>query len=104
MGWRTIVIDSRCKIAFNSNYLVIKKEKDQLIHIAEIDVLMIATTEINITGVAINELVKNKIVVIFCDEKYNPLCELNSLYGCHNTFKKINKQLNWKDKDKKNNI
>jgi len=39
---------------------------------------------------------KNKIKVIFCDEKRNPSSELLPYYGSHDTSSKIKSQLKWK--------
>ena len=95
MGWRTVVVDSRCKIAYKNGYIVLKKEQDAMVHLSEIDLLVVATTQASFTCVALNELIKSKVKVIFCDEKYNPLCETVSYYGAHNTSKKIRKQIDW---------
>lgn len=43
------------------------------------------------------ELVKNKIKVIFCDEKRNPSSELMPYYGSHDTSAKIRNQIAWND-------
>lgn len=95
MGWRTIIIDTVCKVAYKNGYIVLKKEVDSMIHLSEIDVVVLATTQITFTCIAINELVKNKIKIIFCDEKHNPLCEITPYYGAHNTSKKLQNQINW---------
>ena len=76
MGWRTIVVDSRCKIAYKNGYIVLKKEQDAMVHLSEIDILVIATTQASFTCVALNELIKSKVKVIFCDEKYKKIAPL----------------------------
>lgn len=95
MGWRTVIVDSRCKLAYKNGYIVLKKEKDVLIHLSEIDVLVVATTQVTFTCVALAELIKSKVKIIFCDEKHNPLCETTAFYGCHNTSKKMLNQIKW---------
>ena len=95
MGWRTVIVDSACKVAYKNGYIILKKENDSMVHISEIDVLVLATTQVTFTCVALNELLKEKVKVIFCDEKHNPLCEATSFYGAHNTSKKLQNQIKW---------
>lgn len=51
---------------------------------------------VSITSYLINELTKNKIKLIVCDEKHNPVCELTPYYGAHNTSKRVQMQALWK--------
>ena len=55
---------------------------------------------VSITSYLINELINNKIKLIFCDEKHNPAGEVIPYYGSFNTSKKILKQTNWKEERK----
>lgn len=50
---------------------------------------------VSITSYLINELTKNKIKLIICDEKHNPICEMTPYYGAHNTSKRIQIQAMW---------
>ena len=101
MSWRTVIVDSTCKLSYKNGYIVLKKERDSMIHISEIDILVVATTQVTFTCVALNELIKNKVKVIFCDEKHNPLCETVRYYGSHNCSKRIKNQIAWDDAFKK---
>ena len=47
------------------------------------------------TAALLNELVKNNIKVVFCDEKFNPSSELLPYYGAHNTSKRYKQQIKW---------
>lgn len=58
-------------------------ESNVQVHISEISVLIIENTASSITTALLWELTKQKIKVIFCDEKQNPSSELVSYYGCH---------------------
>lgn len=95
MGWRVVIVDSPCKISVSGNYLILRSDEIKKIHIPEVYYLMIACPSINITGVALCELTRQKIKVVFCDEKRNPYGELTSYYGCYNCSKKIKKQIDW---------
>lgn len=97
MAWRELVVESACKISCSNNYLIVRSENVQKIHLSEISYLIIANPSINITGVALCELAKYKVKVVFCDEKHNPYGEMINYYGCHNSSKKLQMQLDWKD-------
>lgn len=56
---------------------------------------MIASTNVSLTGVALCELAKQNIKVVFCDEKHNPYGEIMPYYGSHNCAKRIKKQIGW---------
>lgn len=95
MAWRCVIIDSPCKVSVANNYLIVRTEHIKQIHLSEISFLMLACPAINITGVALYELSRNKIKVVFCDEKRNPYGEIVNLYGSHNCAKQLKKQLAW---------
>lgn len=58
---------------------------------------MIDSADVSITSCLISELIKNKIKIIFCDEKRNPVGETNAYNICFNSSKKIRKQVKWND-------
>jgi len=102
MSWRIVVISSSAKLDYQLGFLVVRKDITTRIHINDISILMIETTAVSITAALLNELVKNKIKVIFCDEKRNPSSELIPYYGSHDTSIKVRKQTQWSIDDKKN--
>lgn len=96
MGWRTVVISRSSKLDLKLGYMVIRDSEETLrVHISEISVLMIENTASSITTALLNELTKQKIKVVFCDEKRNPASELISYYGCHDTSLKVRNQMEW---------
>lgn len=95
MGFRTVVVGSRCKLDFRLNFLIVRGEKERRIYISEISVLIIESTAVSLTAALISELVKSNVKIIFCDEKYNPAAELLPYYGAHNTAKRIKTQAAW---------
>ena len=54
----------------------------------------------SLTVALLNELVKKKIKVVFCDEKRNPSSELLPYYGSHDTSAKIREQIKWSEQQK----
>lgn len=100
MSWRTVVISSNAKLDYQIGYMVVRGEKTTKIHLNEIGMLMVESTAVSMTSYLLSELMKNKIKVVFCDEKRNPCSELVSYYGSHDTSSKIRKQIEWTKDDK----
>ncbi len=96
MSWRTVVVTKPSKLDLRLGYLVVRDSESTVrVHINEISVLIIETTQSSITTALISELVKQKVNVIFCDEKENPVASLISEYGSYDTSLKLRIQINW---------
>lgn len=101
MGWRTVVVSKPAKLDLRLGYMVVRDcEQTVRVHISEISVLIIENTASSVTTALLNELTKEKIKVIFCDEKQNPSSELVSYYGCHDCSLKFRSQLEWSQLNK----
>lgn len=96
MTWRTIVIRERAKLDYSLNFMTVRQEAGvRKISLGEIYMVIVENTAVSLTAVLLNELVKNKIKVVFCDEKRNPSSELIQYYGSHDTSFKYKNQLEW---------
>lgn len=96
MSWRTVVISSRSKLDFKMNYMIIRKDFETTkIYIDEIYMLVIESTAVSLTAVLLNELIKKKVAIVFCDEKRNPASEVLPLHGSHNSSKRCREQADW---------
>ena len=95
MGWRTLVINKNCKLSYKNDYLIIRSEDLKMIHLSEINIIIVENGMASITSYLINELANKKIKLIICDEKHNPSCEMMPYYGSFNTSKKIANQIKW---------
>lgn len=95
MSWRTIVISQNAKLDYQMGYLVVRGQDTTKIHLNEIGILIVENTAVSLTTYLLSELIKNKIKVIFCDEKRNPSSELTPYYGSHDTSMKIKRQMEW---------
>ena len=96
MGWRVLNIKSVAKVELKQGKIAIRNEdKTNLIHISEIDTVIIENTAVSITASALNELINNKINIVFCDEKRNPASILVALHGAHDSCNKIRLQIAW---------
>ena len=101
MSWRTVVIAENAKLDYQVGYLVVRGiNETKKIHIDEICMLIVENTAVSLTTYLLQELVKNKVKVIFCDNKRNPSSELMPYYGCHDTSAKIRLQIDWTAEDK----
>lgn len=100
MGFRTVIVSSRCKLETRLNYLVIRGETEQKIYLNELNTVIVQSTAVSLTAALLCELNKSNVKVIFCDEKNNPQSELIPYYGAHNTSKRYKQQLQWSDQAK----
>lgn len=101
MSWRTVVVTGSAKLDYQMGFLVVRKEKITKIHLNEIATLLIDSTAVSITTALINELLKQKVKIVFCNEKRNPCGEVLPYYGSHDTSAKIRAQIAWSYEDKK---
>ncbi|MBM7710993.1 CRISPR-associated endonuclease Cas1 subtype II [Enterococcus xiangfangensis] len=96
MGWRTIVVNTHSKLAYKNNHLVYKSAtQNEMIHLSEIDVLLLETTDILITTMLIKRLVDENILILFCDDKRLPIGKLLPFYGRHDSSLQLGRQMNW---------
>ena len=101
MTWRTVVIRERAKLDYGLNFMTVRQEAGvRKISLGEIYMVIVENTAVSLTAVLLNELVKNKIKVVFCDEKRNPSSELIQYYGSHDTSLKYKNQLEWSKENK----
>lgn len=100
MGWRTVIVNKNCKLSYKNDYLIVRSEELKMIHLSEINMIIVENGMVSITSYLINELANKKIKLIICDEKHNPSCEMIPYYGSFNTSKKILNQINWTKENK----
>lgn len=101
MSFRTIIISKQSRISYKNRCLVVKQDLDEkLIHLSEIDTIVIDSLAVSISSFLLKELSDSKINIIFCDDKHNPFGELSSYYLSHNNSKKIFLQVKWTDEKK----
>ena len=95
MGFRTVIVNSRSKLEFRLNYLVIRGETEKRVFINEINTLIVQSTAVSLTAALLCELARSNVKVIFCDEKCSPHSELIPYYAAHNTSKRYKEQAAW---------
>lgn len=96
MGWRTVIVNTHSKLTYKSNHLIFKDaSRTEMIHLSEIDVLLLETTDIVLSTMLIKRLVDENILVIFCDDKRLPTALLTPYYGRHDSSLQLSKQISW---------
>lgn len=101
MGWRTLVINTHSKLTYTNNHLIFRNaERTEKIHLSEIDVLLLETTDITITTMLLKRLVDEKVLVLFCDDKRLPTAKLQPFYSRHDSSLQLTRQIEWKKDDK----
>lgn len=100
MGFRTVIVNSRAKLEFRLNFMIVRGENEKRVFIDEINTLIVQSTAVSLTAALLSELIRSGVKVIFCDEKFNPCSELVPYYGAHNTSKRYKIQMQWRDETK----
>ncbi len=95
MGYRTMVIATRCKLDYKMGYMELRSEITKKILLSELEILIIENPAVSLTGILLEKLMQEKVKVIFCDQKRNPQSELIPYYGSHDCSRKLKTQLEW---------
>jgi len=97
MSWRTVVVSQQAKLDYKMGYMVIRTLDTKRIFLDEVAILVIENPAVSITGCLLDALVQQKVKVIFCDDKRNPVAELVPHHGSHDSSAKIRAQAQWDD-------
>ena len=101
MGWRTVVVNTHSKLSYKNNHLIFKDvSRTELIHLSEVDILLLETTDIVLSTMLIKRLVDENILVIFCDDKRLPTAYLMPYYGRHDSSLQLSRQIAWSEEAK----
>ncbi|KHD45158.1 type II CRISPR-associated endonuclease Cas1 [Streptococcus hongkongensis] len=98
MGWRTVVVNTHSKLSYKNNHLIFKDaSQTEMIHLSEIDILLLETTDIILSTMLVKRLIDENILVIFCDDKRLPTAMLTPFYGRHDSSLQLTRQISWKE-------
>ncbi|MCL1878798.1 MAG: type II CRISPR-associated endonuclease Cas1 [Defluviitaleaceae bacterium] len=101
MGFRVLVVNTHSKLSYKNNYLCFKSaERVESIHLSEIDMLVLETTDIAITTMLLAKLARQNTCVIFCDEKRLPSAQFVPFYGRHDSSLTLKNQIAWSEEKK----
>ncbi|EQB23403.1 CRISPR-associated protein Cas1 [Streptococcus equi subsp. zooepidemicus SzS31A1] len=97
-GWRTVVVNTHSKLSYKNNHFIFKDAyKTELIHLSEIDILLLETTDIVLSTMLIKRLVDNNSLVIFCDDKRLPTAMLMPYYARYDSSLQLSRQMAWSE-------
>lgn len=98
MGWRTVVVNTHSKLSYKNNHLIFKDAtRTEMIHLSEVDILLLETTDIVLSTMLIKRLVDENILVIFCDDKRIPTAHLMPYYARHDSSLQLSRQIDWEE-------
>lgn len=101
MGWRTVVISKTAKLDYKMGYLCIRSNEEIIrVLISEISMLIIESTSVSLTAYLLVELAKEKVNIVFCNQKRLPDGCYIPFYGAHDTSDKLRKQIIWTQENK----
>jgi CRISPR-associated endonuclease Cas1 subtype II len=96
MAFRAVIVNEHSKVSYQNNHLVFRSaERTEQIHLSEIELLILETTDIAITTMLLSRLMDENIAVIFCDSTRLPKSYLMPYYGRHDSSLTIQKQIAW---------
>lgn len=102
MAFRTVFIESPCRLTYKGGYMVVRKEDGTAkIHLSEVSAIILQTMRVFISAYLMAELAKEKISLVVGDGQCNPVGQYLPLYGAHNTSKRIVEQMAWGEPIKK---
>ncbi|HFU4011386.1 TPA: type II CRISPR-associated endonuclease Cas1 [Streptococcus suis] len=98
MGWRTVIVNTHSKLSYKNNHLIFKDAtRTEMIHLSEVDILLMETTDIVLSTMLIKRLVDENILVIFCDDKRLPTAHLMPYYARHDSSLQLSRQIDWEE-------
>jgi len=99
-GFRTIVINKRCKLESQLGSLVMRSEVEERIHLSEIETLIIESTAVAFTSALVADLCEAGANIIICDRKHLPTSVFLPVHAHFSTAKKIKEQIAWSEERK----
>ena len=100
MSFRTIIITQKAKLSYKDNFMMITGEDVKMVHLSEINTIIVESNMVQISAYLLNQIAKNKIKLIVCDERHNPTAEMVPYYANFNTSKRAIQQAKWLDEAK----
>lgn len=101
MGWRTIVVNSHCKVSSKLQMLVVQtSELTVSVPFEDINVIVIASDRSVVTTRAMCEMAKRNIKVVFCDEKRLPISQNLPVRSRNRNNEHLLNQFRWDEERK----
>lgn len=81
VGQKTLYIDKNYSLEFEQGRIIASGEEDLKIPICDIAVIIVASLRVKFTAYLLVKLSESNVKIIFCNEKYNPCCEMVPYYS-----------------------
>lgn len=75
--------------------MVVRQNEQTMIHLSEISLVVIESTAAYVSSYLLAELAEARIPVLFCDVRHNPVGQYVSLYGAHDSARRVKEQVSW---------
>lgn len=96
MSWRTVYIKESERLCLYLDSLMIIKNGDEYkIPLKDIGSIILEDNRTSITVKLMNKIVEYNILLIFCDDKYNPKTMVYPIIGYFRQSKIVEEQINW---------
>lgn len=77
--------------------MVIRQDEQTMIHLSEINAVLIETTAAYVSSYLLSELANASIPVLFCGLEHSPIGQYLPLYGAHDSSRRVREQVSWSD-------
>lgn len=96
MSWRTIYIrESERLCLYLDSLMIIKDGEEYKIPLKDIGSIILEDNRTSVTVKLMNKIIEYNILLIFCDDKYNPKTMVYPLGGYFRQSKVVEEQINW---------
>ena len=94
MSFRSIIIQSRSKLEYSLNYLVVNKGSEvKRILLDDIKLIVIDTMQVSMTSALISECLNKKIKICFSNQQHNLIGEITPYKNNYYSKRKLKEQL-----------
>lgn len=98
MSYRQLLINCECFIKFKDKQLIICRDKQEnQVPIDDINIIVLENDQISITSMAISELAKRNVVMLFCGSNHMPVTMTYPIGQHYRPFDVFSMQMNQSD-------
>lgn len=102
MSWRTIYITESERLSlYLDSLMIIKNGEEYKIPLKDIGSIILEDNRTSLTVKLMNKITEYNILLIFCDDKYNPTTMIFPLNSYFRQYKIVEEQINWDNNLKK---
>ena len=99
-GWRTVVINEKSNLSVKDAQLLAEGKNSVLIPLEQLRQIMVMSSSSTIEAGALASAASNHVHLLFCGEKYVPVCEVIPVGQHHEAAGAVMDQAEWKQERK----